>query len=87
MLIVKSPWNSKTVGSVKKNNAKELEIILNKVSQISRLKGIDFPIKDRIKVLNNFKERIQNDLNSEFIEAKNQVKKIASFRLKDILSN
>ena len=63
MLIVKSPWNSKTVGSVKKNNAKELEIILNKVSQISRLKGIDFPIKDRIKVLNNFKEKIKNNIN------------------------
>ena len=35
----------------------------------------------------NFSKRIRNDLNSEFIEAKNQVKKIASFRLKDILSN
>ena len=39
------------------------------------------------EILNNFKKRIQNDLNSEFIEAKDQVKKIASFRLKDILSN
>ena len=43
--------------------------------------------KNKNEILNNFKKRIQNDLNSEFIEAKNQVKKIASFRLKDILSN
>ncbi|PPR43382.1 MAG: Sulfoacetaldehyde dehydrogenase [Alphaproteobacteria bacterium MarineAlpha8_Bin1] len=62
MLIVKSPWNSEKVGSVKKNNEKELEIILNKVSQISRLKGVDFPIKDRIKILNNFKEKIKNNI-------------------------
>ena len=31
-------------------------------------------------------ERIQNDLNSEFDEAKKQVMKIASFRFKDIAS-
>ena len=43
--------------------------------------------KNKNEILNNFKKRIQNDLNSEFIEAKDQVKKIASFRLKDILSN
>ena len=42
--------------------------------------------KNKNEVLVNFRERIQNDLNKEFFEAKNQVKKIASFRLKDILS-
>ena len=42
--------------------------------------------KNKNEILNNFKKRIQNDSNSEFIEAKDQVKKIASFRLKDILS-
>ena len=42
--------------------------------------------KNKNEVLVNFRERIQNDLNKEFLEAKNQVKKIASFRLKDILS-
>ena len=41
--------------------------------------------KNKNEILVNFRERIQNDLNKEFLEAKNQVKKIASFRLKDIL--
>ena len=42
--------------------------------------------KNKNEILVNFIERIKNDLNNEFFEAKNQVKKIASFRLKDILS-
>ncbi len=42
--------------------------------------------KNKNEILINFRERIKNDLNKEFLEAKNQVKKIASFRLKDILS-
>ena len=42
--------------------------------------------KNKNEILVNFRERIQYDLNKEFFEAKNQVKKIASFRLKDILS-
>ena len=42
--------------------------------------------KNKNDILNNFKKRIQNDSNIEFIEAKNQVKKIASFRFKDIMS-
>ena len=42
--------------------------------------------KNKNEILVNFRERIKNDLNKEFFEAKNQVKKIASFRLKDILS-
>ena len=41
--------------------------------------------KNKNEILINFRERIQNDLNKEFLEAKNQVKKIASFRLKNIL--
>ena len=42
--------------------------------------------KNKNEILVNFRERIQNDLNKEFFKAKNQVKKIASLRLKDILS-
>ena len=40
--------------------------------------------KNKNEILVNFRERIQNDLNKEFFEAKIQVKKISSFRLKDI---
>ena len=42
--------------------------------------------KNKNEILVNFRERIKNDLNKEFFEAKIQVKKIASFRLEDILS-
>ncbi len=42
--------------------------------------------KNKNDILNDFKKRIQNDLNSEFDEAKKQVMKIASFRFKDIAS-
>ena len=42
--------------------------------------------KNKNEILKDFKKRIQNDVNIEFTEAKNQVKKIASFRFNDILS-
>ena len=42
--------------------------------------------KNKNNILNDFRKRIQNDLNSEFEEAKKQVMKIASFRFNDIAS-
>jgi len=42
--------------------------------------------KNKNNILNDFRKRIQNDLNAEFEEAKKQVMKIASFRFKDIAS-
>ena len=42
--------------------------------------------KNKNNILNNFRKRIQNDLSSEFEEAKKQVITIASFRFKDIAS-
>jgi len=42
--------------------------------------------KNKNNILNDFRKRIENDLNSEFEEAKKQVMKIASFRFKDITS-
>ena len=41
--------------------------------------------KSKIKILNNFKERVAYDINVEFIEAVKQVKKIASFRINEII--
>mgnify|MGYP001327599239 CR=1 FL=1 len=41
--------------------------------------------KNKKEILNNFKTRILNSLDIEFKEAKKQVKKIASFRLKKII--
>ncbi len=41
--------------------------------------------KNKEEILNSFRQRITNNINSEFEEAKKQVKKIASFRLNEIV--
>ena len=43
--------------------------------------------KNRSEILNNFRQRIANNINSEFIETKKQVKKIANFRLDEIIKS
>jgi len=40
--------------------------------------------KSKMEILSNFRRRISYDINDEFIEAKKQVKKIASLRLNEI---
>ena len=40
--------------------------------------------KNKNEILNKFKKRILNNIDSEFKEAKKQVKKIATFRLNEI---
>ena len=41
--------------------------------------------KNKGEILNSFRQRIANNINLEFEEAKRQVKKIASFRLSEII--
>ena len=41
--------------------------------------------KKKKEILDNFRQRITNNINSEFEEAKKQVKKIANFRLNEII--
>ena len=41
--------------------------------------------KNKGEILNSFRQRITNNINLEFKEAKRQVKKIASFRLSEII--
>ena len=41
--------------------------------------------KNKNEILNYFRERINNSLDKEFFEAKKQVKKIANFRLEEII--
>ncbi|MBC8298740.1 MAG: 2-oxo-4-hydroxy-4-carboxy-5-ureidoimidazoline decarboxylase [Pelagibacterales bacterium] len=41
--------------------------------------------KNKDEILNYFRERIKNSLDDEFFEAKKQVKKIATFRLEEII--
>ena len=43
--------------------------------------------KSKNKILNDFKERITYDINKEFTEAAQQVKKIATLRINEILKN
>ena len=42
--------------------------------------------KKKEEILENFRQRFENDANKEFNEAKEQVKKIADFRLKELIS-
>jgi OHCU decarboxylase len=42
--------------------------------------------KNKNEILNNFRQRISNNINDEFLEAKKQVKKIATFRLNEIIN-
>ena len=54
-------------------------------------KKFNFPLiiavkgRKKTEILNIFKKRINNSLDTEFLEAKNQVKKIAMFRLEEII--
>jgi OHCU decarboxylase len=41
--------------------------------------------KNKNEILNYFRDRINNTLGEEFLEAKKQVKKIANFRLEEII--
>ena len=41
--------------------------------------------KNKNEILNYFRNRINNSLDEEFLEAKKQVKKIATFRLEEII--
>ena len=41
--------------------------------------------KNKEEILNSFRQRITNNINLEFEEAKRQVKKIASFRLSELI--
>ena len=42
--------------------------------------------KNKDEILNDFRKRIKNKINLEFEEAKKQVKKIANFRLNEIIN-
>ena len=54
-------------------------------------KKFEFPFitavkgKNKEEILNSFRQRITNNINLEFEEAKKQVKKIANFRLSEII--
>ena len=47
--------------------------------------GVVILEENKEEILNSFRQRITNNINLEFEEAKKQVKKIASFRLSEII--
>ena len=91
--------NSLTQDSIKEQNSARLDQCTeNEFNEFKNLndkykKRFGFPFiyavkgKSKIEILNNFKQRVSCDINVEFIEAKKQVKKIASLRIKKITEN
>ena len=91
--------NSLTQDSIKEQNSARLDQCTeNEFNEFKNLndkykKRFGFPFiyavkgKSKIEILNNFKQRVSCDINVEFIEAKKQVKKIASLRIKEITEN
>ena len=85
-----------TIESKKEQNSaglsecSEQEIQEFKELNLNYKKKFGFPFivavkgKNKIDILNNFRKRLSHSENDEFIEAKEQVKKIASIRLNDI---
>ena len=73
------------------NQCTEEEYVEFKILNEQYKKKFGFPFiiavkgKNKGEILNNFRQRITNDINLEFEEAKKQVKKIASFRLSEII--
>ena len=73
------------------NQCSEEEFIEFKKLNKDYKKKFGFPFiiavkgKNKEEILNNFRQRITNDINLEFEEAKKQVKKIASLRLSEII--
>jgi len=71
-------------------NNKEFNEFQNLNTEYIKKFGFPFIIavkgKNKNEILINFRKRIKNKINLEFEEAKKQVKKIASFRLKEIIN-
>ena len=81
--VEQSKANLKQCTSVEFDEFKKLNIEYKKKFNfpfIIAVKG-----KNKNEILNYFRERINNSLDKEFFEAKKQVKKIANFRLEEII--
>ena len=80
------------------NNAQLNQCTEKEMKEFTKLniiykKKFNFPFiiavsgKNKFEILKNFRERIKNDKIVEFKEAKNQVKKIASIRIQQIIKS
>ena len=57
----KIPWNLELLEEIPLHSEKEIESICQKAYETSLLKGLDFPISERIKVLESFSKSIRKD--------------------------
>ena len=79
--------------SAKLNECSNQEYEEFKKLNLEYKKKFNFPFiiavkgKNKNEILNNFRQRMSNDTKDEFLEAKTQVKKIATFRLNEIMNN
>ena len=84
-------FSSKEQTGAKLNDCSKEEFTEFEKLNVDYKKKYGFPFiiavkgKNKDEILNNFRQRIQNDFEIEFNEAKYQVKKIASLRLEGIL--
>ena len=82
----------KEQGNASLNQCSDQEFIEFKKLNVNYKKKFGFPFivavkgKKKEEILENFRQRFTNDANREFNETKEQVKKIADFRLKEIIS-
>ena len=93
-LAVETKLTSNSEAEQSKANLKECtpeEFNEFKKLNIEYKKKFNFPFiiavkgKNKNQILNYFRERIKNSSDEEFFEAKKQVKKIATFRLEEII--
>ena len=93
-LAIKKKLTANSEAEQNKANLKECtpeEFNEFKKLNIEYKKKFNFPFiiavkgKNKDEILNYFRERIKNSLDEEFFEAKKQVKKIATFRLEEII--
>ena len=82
----------KEQGDASLNQCSDQEFIEFKKLNVNYKKKFGFPFivavkgKKKEEILENFRQRFTNDTKKEFNEAKEQVKKIATFRLEEIIN-
>ena len=82
----------KEQGNASLNQCSDQEFIEFKKLNVNYKKKFGFPFivavkgKKKEEILENFRQRLTNDTKKEFNEAKDQVKKIADFRLNEIIN-
>jgi OHCU decarboxylase len=82
----------KEQGNASLNQCSDQEFIEFKKLNVDYKKKFGFPFivavkgKKKEEILENFRQRFTNDTKKEFNEAKEQVKKIATFRLEEIIN-